>query len=251
MNCLLRNCFERDQDEQHEDSYEPPRPMIPARMARSMLYAGGTHTNLDADDRDDTGEDEIPDCCRPAEDSDQQDEQSSLQNFWKNLRDQWRKYESLEHVSEDGRSSLAPSAPPPTGRDGPFGRMFRRTDSVERAEPKSLDSDAPPKQTNSPFRAAVSFDETSQYPAINPEEIVLPGSKLQKLMAAHMAQSMEEMGDECVICMEGFDATNPRMPTLCGCGENRTYFHLPCLYQWIEQNRNCPSCRKRLRWEEF
>ena len=88
-------------------------------------------------------------------------------------------------------------------------------------------------------------------PTIDPEEVVLPGSALQHEMAASLSGKLEDQGDECVICMEGFDATNPRMPTLCGCGENKTYFHLPCLYQWIEQSRDCPSCRKRLRWEEF
>ena len=58
---------------------------------------------------------------------------------------------------------------------------------------------------------------------------------------------------ECVICMESFDQNNPRMPTSCGCGLNKTYFHLPCLYHWIEQSsgRECPSCRKTLIWQEF
>lgn len=100
------------------------------------------------------------------------------------------------------------------------------------------------------------------------EEIVMPGSELQKKMAQIMLMKLKgdddddsqatemTIGDECVICMEGFDDTNPRMPTLCGCGENKTFFHLPCLYQWIQQqgsndNGNCPSCRESLRWEEF
>mmetsp|Transcript_16603 Transcript_16603/g.47811 ORF Transcript_16603/g.47811 Transcript_16603/m.47811 type:complete len:314 (-) Transcript_16603:509-1450(-) len=112
--------------------------------------------------------------------------------------------------------------------------------------------------SRSPLRAASSFDtgEASSssrdiIPAISLDEVVLPGSDLQKQMSVAMAATLDEQGDECVICLEGFDTTNPRMPTLCGCGENRTYFHLPCLYQWVEQDRNCPSCRKRLRWEEF
>lgn len=108
----------------------------------------------------------------------------------------------------------------------------------------------------SPLRSASSFDydkKMRSIPSIQLDEIILPGSALQKKMSAIMAKDLEGMDvdDECVICMEAFSAENPRMPTLCGCGENATYFHLPCLYQWIEQSEDCPSCRKRLRWEEF
>jgi hypothetical protein len=102
-------------------------------------------------------------------------------------------------------------------------------------------------------------DQKNSYPSINLNEIVLPGSEVQRAMAKQMQLEMQydegdgdaQMEDECVICMDGFSPDNPRMPTLCGCGENKTYFHLPCLYQWIEQSRKCPSCRKKLVWEEF
>lgn len=94
-------------------------------------------------------------------------------------------------------------------------------------------------------------------PSLALDEVVIPGSELQKNMSDSLklkGYTAEATEDECVICMEGFDETNPRMPTLCGCGENKTFFHLPCLYQWIEQqggSTKCPSCRKNLRWEEF
>ena len=112
---------------------------------------------------------------------------------------------------------------------------------------------------NSPLRQAISFDNSKDIPTISPAEIVLPGSLLQQQMAEQMAAVLKindketntDDEDECVICMEQFDATNPRMPTLCGCGENKTYFHLPCLYQWIEQSKHCPTCRETLTWEEF
>lgn len=101
-------------------------------------------------------------------------------------------------------------------------------------------------------RQALTFDATSDIPCIASNEIVLPGSKLQKEMAAQMVSAKLTDADvECVICMEPFDDTNPRMPTLCGCGENKTFFHLPCLYQWLDQNSECPSCREKLTWEEF
>lgn len=103
-------------------------------------------------------------------------------------------------------------------------------------------------------RQAKSFDSSTRdnIPCIASNEIVLPGSKLQQEMAAKMeAAKLTDDDVECVICMEQFDASNPRMPTLCGCGENKTFFHLPCLYQWLDQSTECPSCREKLTWEEF
>ena len=102
------------------------------------------------------------------------------------------------------------------------------------------------------LQPAKSFDSKGDIPTISASEVVLPGSQLQKDMATLMANAKLTNDDvECVICLEHFDASNPRMPTNCGCGENATYFHLPCLYQWLEQSRDCPSCRKKLTWEEF
>jgi len=113
----------------------------------------------------------------------------------------------------------------------------------------------------SPLRVANKFTRrpsSGNIPSIAQEEVVLPGSELQQEMSDSLQKKgygVELAEDECVICMEGFDKTNPRMPTHCGCGDNKTYFHLPCLYQWVEQsdgqNRNCPSCRQRLVWQEF
>jgi hypothetical protein len=110
----------------------------------------------------------------------------------------------------------------------------------------------------SPLRQALTFNTStnSNIPCtINSDEIVLPGSIIQQQMAQQMklcAKSVVQGTiDECVICMEPFDSTNPRMPTLCSCGVNKTYFHLPCLYQWIEQSEECPSCRTKITWEEF
>mmetsp|Transcript_11082 Transcript_11082/g.24702 ORF Transcript_11082/g.24702 Transcript_11082/m.24702 type:complete len:397 (+) Transcript_11082:53-1243(+) len=182
----------------------------------------------------------------------------------------------------------------------------------------------------SPLSTASRFgydSERSMCPTISNDQVVLPGSELQKQMALAMQNGLllqqqqqdhpngqylkdddeyhddakppaaaldnvnttsttttttllhhnnnnpnhvqvEEEEEECVICMEGFDETNPRMPTLCGCGENKTLFHLPCLYQWVEgqqqssstalshgteppQRRTCPTCRETLTWEEF
>lgn len=107
----------------------------------------------------------------------------------------------------------------------------------------------PIHEERTPVQSAKSFDSSSG--AIPDNEIVWPGSEMQKEMARTMSLQLEEQKDECVICMEGFSDDNPRMPTECGCGKNHTYFHLPCLFQWTDQNPECPSCRQTLRWEEF
>lgn len=56
---------------------------------------------------------------------------------------------------------------------------------------------------------------------------------------------------ECVICMEEFDENNPEMPVLCECGVNKTFFHYPCLLEWLAKEDNCPVCRKTLFFEEI
>ena len=244
MHCLLRSCFE-DEDEngvRENRSYEPPRPATSSRMVRSVHYESTSHE--DNDEEDDDG-----DCCRPEPGADAAD--GGLHLFWKNLRDRWKTYETLEPVEGDisPQRRMVPQSTDVPFQTAPFG-IFRRTPSGGVSKNPAV-TPSLLSLSRSPLRAASSFGHSRGVPSINAEEVVMPGSALQHQMAAVAAGTLEEQGDECVICMEGFDPTNPRMPTLCGCGENKTYFHLPCLYQWIEQSRECPSCRKRLRWEEF
>lgn len=135
-------------------------------------------------------------------------------------------------------------------------------------KPKSKTCDI--HHSASPLKQADSFTSAKicKIPSIKLDEFVMPGSDLQKAMSEavrKMSTSTEEtynefdgvaLGvddseDECVICMEGFSDDNPRMPTLCACGENKTYFHLPCLLLWTDKNVNCPTCDTKITWEEF
>lgn len=105
---------------------------------------------------------------------------------------------------------------------------------------------------SSPVHQATSFTSDRDIPCIHSDEIVFPGSAIQQQMAEQLKSAKLKDDDiECVICMEPFSHDNPRMPTMCGCGENKSFFHLPCLYQWMEQHDECPSCRTKLTWEEF
>ena len=130
--------------------------------------------------------------------------------------------------------------------------FWRQPSSYEEVNQlENADTITSPSKTFDTLKAASTFTKSHDIPSISTEEIVMPGSDLQTKMAEAMAETLEEQGDECVICMETFSPENPRMPTFCGCGENKTAFHLPCLYQWTAQSRNCPSCRQELVWEEF
>jgi Ring finger domain len=180
---------------------------------------GNATTTFDPhDDRQDV-------CCHPHDPN-----APSLYNFIRRNINKWHNlYGLVMDIDEDGRN----------------------------AEVDFLSSKVKTKKiVSSPLRQAVSFHSSAgaDLPCtINADEIVLPGSVIQHQMAQQMILSanVQTNVEECVICMEPFDASNPRMPTLCSCGVNKTYFHLPCLYQWIEQSMECPSCRTKITWEEF
>lgn len=142
--------------------------------------------------------------------------------------------------------------------------LSSNNDSVKRTTHEPLSSAAVTDDENytaSPLRLANSYTSgggTDSIPAINLDEFVMPGSKLQKAMSEALRKENDfkcvtkvDYEDECVICFEGFDKDNPRMPTLCGCGENKTYFHLPCLLQWTDKHLECPACRQKITWQEF
>eukprot|EP00977_Amphora_coffeiformis_P015140 scaffold4425_cov168-Amphora_coffeaeformis.AAC.2 len=182
------------------------------------LNEGGLPPQDDHDDDEDEHENCDDCCCGGDGPSSPYRNDHGLHEFFRKIRERWRRYDSME--------------------------TFR---------PSSTDSSPKEKYKAglSPLRTASTYDASRDIPTICLDEVVMPGSDLQKQMARAVSLNLEAQGDECVICMEGFDPSNPRMPTLCGCGQNKTYFHLPCLYQWIEQSKDCPSCRETLRWEEF
>mmetsp|Transcript_6839 Transcript_6839/g.14761 ORF Transcript_6839/g.14761 Transcript_6839/m.14761 type:complete len:234 (-) Transcript_6839:375-1076(-) len=132
----------------------------------------------------------------------------------------------------------------------PKSRGISDASAYEQLASVSTNSDPSEDEGNKP-------QHTFHLPQLAYDEVVLPGSELQAAMASRMAATVAEGKcddsdeEECVLCMEGFDETNPRMPTRCGCGENQTFFHLPCLIQWIEKDGNCPTCREPLEYEEL
>ncbi|XP_059276233.1 probable E3 ubiquitin-protein ligase RHB1A [Lycium ferocissimum] len=43
--------------------------------------------------------------------------------------------------------------------------------------------------------------------------------------------------EECPICLEEYDAENPKMSTKC-----EHHFHLSCILEWMERSDTCPVC---------
>ena len=250
LQCIIRHCF--DTGDESGGSGRVSAPPMSRRMSRSVAHADsiGRYSPATIDDPH-----EAAGSCdgggAPL---------GSADTFGEGGRDHRR------HLGVEPRSAAA-ALPGLFSRLGFGGGDSGRYDTLvqisgedagdaARAGDSVRDSASISSSGTSPLRSASSFDydkKMRSIPSIQLGEVLMPGSELQKQMSAIMAKDLEslDIDDECVICMESFSAENPRMPTLCGCGENKTYFHLPCLYQWIEQNEDCPSCRKRLRWEEF
>ena len=63
------------------------------------------------------------------------------------------------------------------------------------------------------------------------------------------SDKVENIRNECVICLDEFSADNPPMLTLCACGENRTSFHYHCLLLWLQRKTSCPNCARRLYYQ--
>lgn len=235
--CFLRNCIEPHAEQDANSSNTNPTPA----------------SDMDRNTTNNTGQ---SDTCAPVgEDPSNIETTTNISVGSNSLGEvperQMQQAESLATSSSDQSGSQQQSQSLPS--------LFRRVllnnvnEQLEKHKLTKKDSKNIRTMQASPLKRASTFDsEThSQIPTISLDEVVMPGSELQQAMALSMAHLAETDEDECVICMETFDETNPRMPTLCGCGENKTFFHLPCLYQWIDQNENCPSCREKLAWEEF
>ena len=269
LHCLLRTCF-GDPPEHDEESHDVSRPLqgaaysttirLPQRFYRSTAYQSSLPSNRHGEDNNEEETEQSNhenhanaeiNCCQRSATYDsttsgrEEDRgETNLRGFWNILRAKLSVYDFVQSADpSEGERESRPSVGNPSQ---PIRFLRPSTGSVA-----PIIDDPKPRSKELILKTASTFDESLDFPTICAEEIVMPGSKLQAQMALAAAKSLTEIGDECVICMEEFEPTNPRMPTLCGCGENKTYFHLPCLLQWIEQDKNCPSCRKRLRWEEF
>ncbi|KAJ7952277.1 E3 ubiquitin-protein ligase [Quillaja saponaria] len=61
--------------------------------------------------------------------------------------------------------------------------------------------------------------------------------ELSKTVEAIVLAAEEE--DACPICLEEYDADNPKLTTKC-----EHHFHLACILEWMERSETCPVCDK-------
>lgn len=251
LHCLRKNCFDSD-EEQDNRTDNAPENLLVEREDVSTLYQPPSPTGShDGDDYANTHGEFIVDFAAMGREYDTDDD-SRNQEEEDLIRNNNRK--SSQHMNSFFHFLQNLGNPRSDGAGGDDER------GINRSEGDTIQTDANSKDSHLLFNPPLKEAQTSiastkdDIPTIALTEVVMPGSDLQKKMALALKDqgyAGESEEDECVICMEGFDESNPRMPTLCGCGANKTYFHLPCLYHWIEQSRDCPSCRKKLTWQEF
>ncbi|KAF6134012.1 hypothetical protein GIB67_038303 [Kingdonia uniflora] len=61
---------------------------------------------------------------------------------------------------------------------------------------------------------------------------------------AYMIPSSEDE-DVCPTCLEEYTLENPKIVTRCS-----HYFHLGCIYEWMERSETCPICGKEMEFCE-
>ncbi|GAB4829020.1 hypothetical protein Ancab_018677 [Ancistrocladus abbreviatus] len=86
----------------------------------------------------------------------------------------------------------------------------------------------------------------------NKEPTALGGSKdfSEKLSSkealSHYVCTFSDDEDVCPTCLDGFDNENPKIVTDC-----THYFHLGCIYEWMERSDKCPVCSRVMVFSEL
>ena len=71
-------------------------------------------------------------------------------------------------------------------------------------------------------------------------------------MSAH-SELLGADPNECMICLDDFTAEAPCIPTVCGCGVNKSRFHLACLQHYKASRGHlarCPICEEPINFDE-
>ncbi|XP_006580566.1 probable E3 ubiquitin-protein ligase RHB1A isoform X3 [Glycine soja] len=66
------------------------------------------------------------------------------------------------------------------------------------------------------------------------------GSEIELAKSGKPIDLVEEE-DACPICLEEYDAENPKLATNCD-----HHFHLACILEWMERSETCPVCDQDL-----
>ncbi|GKV23147.1 hypothetical protein SLEP1_g32913 [Rubroshorea leprosula] len=71
----------------------------------------------------------------------------------------------------------------------------------------------------------------------NVESELLKKLEVELSKSAESIVSATEEEDVCPICLEEYDAENPKITTKCD-----HHFHLACILEWMERSDTCPVC---------
>ncbi|GLT90868.1 hypothetical protein SLE2022_087840 [Rubroshorea leprosula] len=71
----------------------------------------------------------------------------------------------------------------------------------------------------------------------NVESELLKKLEVELSKSAESIVSATEEEDVCPICLEEYDAENPKITTKC-----EHHFHLACILEWMERSDTCPVC---------
>ncbi|GLT79692.1 hypothetical protein SLA2020_511720 [Shorea laevis] len=67
--------------------------------------------------------------------------------------------------------------------------------------------------------------------------------EISKLNEPKVSKTEEE--DACPICLEEYDAENPKLITKC-----EHHFHLSCILEWMERSDTCPICDQEMIFDD-
>ncbi|CAL0313356.1 unnamed protein product [Lupinus luteus] len=103
------------------------------------------------------------------------------------------------------------------------------SDSIQ--EPVTVDN-----RVTSAKLEEVKESESKVQSDLEPNSMKDPENELAKL---GKRISLAEEEDDCPICLEEYDAENPKLTTECD-----HHFHLACILEWRERSETCPVCDK-------
>ncbi|MED6203593.1 hypothetical protein PIB30_000675 [Stylosanthes scabra] len=110
--------------------------------------------------------------------------------------------------------------------------VFSRGLLVDTNQQASIPDTYTPPPAPTPFNVTLAPNPTLNEASPKLEHLKESGLKLVQPIILH-----QEDEDACPICLEEYDAENPKLTTECD-----HYFHLSCILEWMERSETCPVC---------
>ncbi|KAI4328816.1 hypothetical protein L6164_021142 [Bauhinia variegata] len=94
-----------------------------------------------------------------------------------------------------------------------------------------------------PYDVVLDLEESECKAQDNSSPVSPRNLELSKSNESHVLVTEEE--DGCPICLEEYDAENPKTMTKC-----EHHFHLSCILEWMERSDSCPICDEEMIFEQ-